>query len=96
MSVNSRKKVPMRKCVATGEMRPKKELVRIVRSKEGLVSVDLTGKKSGRGAYLSKDKEAVLLAKKKNILGNQLDVAIEDSVYDELLDLIEKEQGQSK
>ncbi|MCE4048272.1 MULTISPECIES: YlxR family protein [Bacillaceae] len=94
--MNSRKKVPMRKCVATGEMRPKKELVRIVRSKEGLVSVDLTGKKSGRGAYLSKDKEAVLLAKKKNILGNQLDVAIEDSVYDELLDLIEKEQGQSK
>jgi len=96
MSVNSRKKVPMRKCVATGEMRPKKELVRIVRSKEGLVSVDLTGKKSGRGAYLSKDKEAVLLAKKKNILANQLDVAIEDSVYEELLDLIEKEQGQSK
>ncbi|MDE5051534.1 MULTISPECIES: RNase P modulator RnpM [Niallia] len=95
MSVNS-KKVPMRKCVATGEMRPKKELVRIVRSKEGLVSVDLTGKKSGRGAYLSKDKEAVLLAKKKNILANQLDVAIEDSVYEELLDLIEKEQGQSK
>ncbi len=58
--VNTRKKVPMRKCVATGEMKPKKELVRIVRSKEGEVSIDLTGKKSGRGAYLSKDKEVSL------------------------------------
>lgn len=94
--MNSRKKVPLRKCVATGEMRPKKELVRIVRSKEGEVSVDPTGKKSGRGAYLSKEKEAVLLAKKKNILANQLEVSIDDSIYEELLELIEKEKRQSK
>ncbi|NWN95587.1 MAG: YlxR family protein, partial [Bacillus sp. (in: Bacteria)] len=46
----TRKKIPMRKCVATGEMKPKKEMVRIVRSKEGEVSIDPTGKKSGRGA----------------------------------------------
>ncbi|WP_407938533.1 RNase P modulator RnpM [Niallia nealsonii] len=96
MCVNKPKKVPMRKCVATGEMRPKKELVRIVRSKEGEVTVDLTGKKSGRGAYLSKDKDAVLLAKKKNILSSQLGVAIEDTIYEELMELIEKEQRQSK
>ncbi|WHY79348.1 YlxR family protein [Neobacillus sp. WH10] len=89
--MNSRKKVPMRKCVATGEMKPKKELVRIVRSKEGEVSIDLTGKKSGRGAYLSKDKEAVLLAMKKNTLSNHLEVSIDDSIYEELLELIEKE-----
>ncbi|XJZ28536.1 RNase P modulator RnpM [Bacillota bacterium Lsc_1132] len=94
--MNTRKKVPMRKCVATGEMKPKKELVRIVRSKEGEVSIDLTGKKSGRGAYLSKDKEAVLLAKKKNILSNHLQVAIHDQLYDELLELIEKENRLSK
>ncbi|CAM3422698.1 YlxR family protein [Bacillus sp. ISL-47] len=94
--MNSRKKVPLRKCVATGEMRPKKELVRIVRSKEGEVSVDPTGKKSGRGAYLSKEKEAVLLAKKKNILANQLEVSIDESIYEELLELIEKEKRQSK
>ena len=81
----------MRKCVATGEMKPKKELVRIVRTKEGEVSIDLTGKKSGRGAYLSKDKEAVLLAKKKNTLSNHLEVPIHDSLYEELLELIEKE-----
>ena len=53
------KKIPLRKCVATGEMFPKKEMIRIVRSKEGEVSVDLTGKKSGRGAYVSKSEEAV-------------------------------------
>ncbi|AND42734.1 MULTISPECIES: RNase P modulator RnpM [Bacillales] len=94
--MNNRKKVPLRKCVATGEMRPKKELVRIVRSKEGEVSVDPTGKKSGRGAYLSKEKEAVLLAKKKNILANHLEVSIDDAIYEELLELIEKEKRQSK
>jgi uncharacterized protein len=95
MIVNNRKKVPMRKCVATGEMKPKKELVRIVRSKEGEVSIDLTGKKSGRGAYLSKDKEAVLLAKKKNILSNHLEVSISETLYEELLELIEKDNRQS-
>jgi predicted RNA-binding protein YlxR (DUF448 family) len=89
--VNPKKKVPMRKCVATGEMKPKKELVRIVRTKEGDVSIDLTGKKSGRGAYLSKDREAVILAKKKNTLSNHLEVSINDSLYEELLELIEKE-----
>lgn len=91
MMMNNRRKVPMRKCVVTGEMKPKKELVRIVRSKEGEVSVDLTGKKSGRGAYLTLDKETVLLAKKKNILASQLQVSIDDSIYEELLQLIEKE-----
>lgn len=90
--VNKPRKVPMRKCIATGEMKPKKELVRIVRSKEGEVSIDPTGKKSGRGAYLSKNKDAVLLAKKKNILANHLQVSIDESLYDELLELIEKEQ----
>lgn len=93
--MNSRKKVPMRKCVATGEMRPKKELVRIVRSKEGEVSIDLTGKKSGRGAYLSKDKQAVDLAKKRNILSKQLETQVDDAIYDELIDLIEKESRRS-
>lgn len=90
--MNNGKKVPMRKCVATQEMKPKKELVRIVRSKEGEVSVDLTGKKSGRGAYLSKDKDAILLAKKRNTLANHLDTAIGDEIYEELLELVEKEK----
>ncbi|MED1419327.1 RNase P modulator RnpM [Bacillus smithii] len=86
------KKIPLRKCVATGEMKPKKEMIRIVRSKEGTVSIDPTGKKSGRGAYLSKDKEAVLLAKKNNALSRHLNVQIDDSLYSELIEYIEKEK----
>jgi uncharacterized protein len=89
MGVN--KKIPLRKCVATGEMKPKKEMIRIVRSKEGEVSIDPTGKKSGRGAYLSKDKDVILLAKKKNTLANQLQAKIDESLYDELISLVEKE-----
>ncbi|MFB9987680.1 RNase P modulator RnpM [Bacillus benzoevorans] len=94
--MNNRRKVPMRKCVVTGEMKPKKELIRIVRSKEGEVSVDVTGKKSGRGAYLTLDKDTVLLAKKKNVLSSHLQVSIDDSIYEELLQLIEKENRLSQ
>lgn len=92
----TRKKIPMRKCVATGEMKPKKEMVRIVRSKEGDVSIDPTGKKSGRGAYLSKDEEAVLLAKKKDLLSSHLGAAIDDSFYDEIMAFIQKEKKENK
>jgi predicted RNA-binding protein YlxR (DUF448 family) len=87
----SNRKVPLRKCVATQEMKPKRELVRIVRSKEGEVSIDLTGKKSGRGAYLSRDKESILLAQKKNILEHHLKAKVNPSLYDELLALVEKD-----
>ncbi|RST75517.1 YlxR family protein [Siminovitchia acidinfaciens] len=83
------RKMPMRKCVATGEMKPKKEMIRIVRSKEGEVSVDLTGKKSGRGAYLSKDKEIILAAKSKRVLAGHLQAEIKDEIYDELLSLVD-------
>ncbi|OCA83800.1 RNase P modulator RnpM [Pseudobacillus wudalianchiensis] len=85
------KKIPLRKCVATGEMKAKKEMVRVVRSKEGEVSVDVTGKKSGRGAYVSKTKEAVELAKNKGILSRQLNADVPDSVFEELLSYVEKE-----
>ncbi|WP_153123774.1 RNase P modulator RnpM [Peribacillus tepidiphilus] len=90
--MTSRKKIPLRKCVATGEMKPKKEMIRIVRSKEGEVSIDLTGKKSGRGAYLSLDKEAIMTAKKKDILKRHLEAEIDPSLYDELLQLVDKEK----
>jgi predicted RNA-binding protein YlxR (DUF448 family) len=86
------RKIPLRKCVATGEMKTKKELVRVVRSKEGDVSVDLTGKKNGRGAYITLDKECILQAKKKNILANHLKTKIDETVYEELLQLAEKEK----
>lgn len=86
------KKIPLRKCVATGEMHPKKEMIRVVRSKEGEVSVDLTGKKSGRGAYVSKSEAAVAAAKKKKVLDNQLEVKVPEEIYEELLRIILREQ----
>ncbi|MFJ6207684.1 RNase P modulator RnpM [Lysinibacillus sp. NPDC092081] len=89
MAIN--KKVPLRKCVATGEMLPKKEMVRVVRSKEGEVSVDISGKKPGRGAYVSKSEEAIEIARKKNVLGHQLDMKIPEEIYDELILLIRRE-----
>jgi predicted RNA-binding protein YlxR (DUF448 family) len=90
--VVNRKKIPLRKCIGTGEMKPKKEMIRIVRSKEGEVSIDPTGKKSGRGAYLSLSEEAINAAKKKNSLSNHLDADVPASIYDELLELAAKEK----
>lgn len=89
MSIN--KKVPLRKCVVTGEMLPKRSMIRVVRSKEGIVSVDPTGKLSGRGAYVSKSEEAVEIARNKNILGRHLEVTIPAEIYEELLKLIRRE-----
>lgn len=89
------KKIPMRKCVVTGEMKPKKELIRIVRSKEGDVSIDPTGKKAGRGAYITLSKECILLAKKKNTLAHHLKATIDDSIYEQLLQLAEKGNGET-
>ncbi|EIT85118.1 hypothetical protein A374_12500 [Fictibacillus macauensis ZFHKF-1] len=78
------RKIPMRKCVACQEMKEKKELIRVVRSPEGEVFVDLTGKKSGRGAYLCNDTACFTLAKKKGSLSNQLKVAVPDTVFEQL------------
>ncbi len=80
-------KIPLRKCVITNERLPKKELIRVVKNKEGLVSVDLTGKLNGRGAYLKRDKAVVLKAKKTKKLDRHLEVTIPDSIYTELLEL---------
>ncbi|MFF3021642.1 RNase P modulator RnpM [Gottfriedia sp. NPDC057948] len=87
------RKIPLRKCVVTQEMKPKKELIRIVRSKEGEVSLDPSGKKSGRGAYLTKSVEVVKQAQQKNTLEQQLNAKIDASLYEELLAYIEKEKA---
>ncbi len=79
------KKIPMRKCVVTQERLPKKELVRIVRTTNGTVELDLTGKLNGRGAYLQKKKETVELAMKSKILSRALECEIPQEVYEELL-----------
>lgn len=78
------KKIPMRSCVVTKESLPKKELIRVVRDKEGNVTIDLTGKQNGRGAYLKKDLDVIKKAKKSKILERALGVSIPDNIYEEL------------
>ena len=78
------KKVPMRRCLATNESFPKKELLRIVRTPEGEVKVDETGKMNGKGAYISRSSEALALAKKKKVLNRALEVEIPEEIYAEL------------
>ena len=85
------KKVPLRKCAATGEMFPKKEMIRIVRPKEGEISVDLTGKKSGRGTYVSKSEEAVEIARRNRSIESQLKSTVPEKVYEDLLHAIRRE-----
>ena len=78
------KKIPMRKCVVTQLQYPKKELIRVVKDKEGNVSVDPTGKMNGRGAYLKKDIEVFETAKKKGILQKVLEIDIPDRIFEDL------------
>ncbi len=78
------KKIPMRSCVVTHEKLEKRELLRIVRDKFGVVSIDKTGKAPGRGAYIKKDINVVEKAKKSKILDKVLEVNIEDSFYEEI------------
>lgn len=84
------KKIPMRTCVVTNEKLPKKELVRVVRDKEGNVSVDLTGKANGRGVYLKGDIEVIEKAKNSKVLDRKLEVNVPDSIYDELKEVVSK------
>lgn len=82
------KKIPLRKCVITNEQHPKSELIRVVRTPEKEVVVDLTGKVRGHGAYVCKDKKVIELAQKKKTLDRALEIAIPDEIYDELKKLV--------
>ncbi len=84
------KKIPMRTCVVTREKLPKQELLRVVRTPEGNVVVDESGKMNGRGAYIKKDVAVLEQAKKKKVLERQLECTIEESVYDDIREKIEK------
>lgn len=78
------KKIPLRKCVGCGEMKPKKELVRVVRSPEGAVSIDRTGRSPGRGAYLCPRLACLQAARKARRLEKAFACAIPAEVYDHL------------
>lgn len=78
------RKIPLRKCIGCGEMKDKRILVRIVRNKEGEISVDLTGKKPGRGAYICKNADCLNKAQKAKRLERAFSAAIEPEIYDAL------------
>ena len=77
-------KIPMRRCTGCGEMKEKKSLIRIVRTPEGDIRLDRTGKINGRGAYLCDDPSCLRKAQKKRSLQRSLNTAIPDSIFDEL------------
>lgn len=83
------KKIPQRTCVITHEKFPKQELLRIVRTPENLVRVDLTGKLNGHGAYIKKDIEVIEKARKSKVLERILETSINDEVYEEMKKVIE-------
>lgn len=78
------RKIPLRKCSGCGEMKPKAELVRVVRSPEGDLSMDLTGRKAGRGAYVCHNIECLRIARKRKALERSFACAIPSEIYDRL------------
>ncbi|WP_278557135.1 RNase P modulator RnpM [Limosilactobacillus vaginalis] len=80
-----KRKVPMRKDIVTGEMMPKRQLIRVVKNKEGEVTLDPTGKKSGRGAYIAVDVEIAKRVKEEKTFEKAFHVKLDDSFYDELI-----------
>ena len=85
-----KKKIPMRKCVGCGEMKPKKELMRILRTEENEFCVDITGKKNGRGAYLCHSVECF----KKAVKNKGLERSFKQGIPQEVYDRLEKEMGE--
>lgn len=84
------RKVPTRKCIGCGEQKPKRELVRIVRSKDGEISLDMTGKKNGRGAYICPKLDCL----KKVRRNRGLDRSFQMTVPEEIYELLEKEMDE--
>lgn len=101
-----KRKLPLRKCSGCGESKPKKELIRIVKSPDAVdengrlinpngISLDLTGKKSGRGAYICRSAECLMLARKSRRIEHSFSCSIPDEVYSTLeKELAKNEQSQ--
>ena len=83
------RKIPMRSCVVTREKLPKVELLRIVRTTDGNIVADLTGKINGRGAYIKKDVTVLEKAMKSKVLERVLETEISDNIYNEIKEIIE-------
>lgn len=81
VTVLKQKKIPMRMCLGCQEMKPKRELIRVVRNRENEVTVDFTGKKQGRGAYICKSVPCLEKAKKLKRLEKAFEMQISDEIY---------------
>lgn len=86
-------KIPMRMCLGCNEMKPKKELMRVVKSSDGLISLDFTGKKNGRGAYICKSSECFNKARKTRRIEKSFSCRIDDGVYEVMADELEKTEN---
>ena len=82
--MNEPRKIPMRKCVGCNKMKPKRELIRVVRGPEGGISLDRTGKANGRGAYLCPDAECLKRARKRRSLERAFGCLVEGIIYEAL------------
>ena len=82
------KKIPMRTCVVTREQFPKMELIRVIRTPEGEITIDTKGKANGRGAYVKKDLAVIDKARKTKVLERVLEIEIKEEIYRELEDYI--------
>ncbi|HEP1448641.1 TPA: YlxR family protein [Streptococcus pyogenes] len=79
------KKIPLRKSLVSGEIVAKRDLLRIVKTKDGQVFIDPTGKQNGRGAYIKLDNQEALMAKKKQVFNRSFSMDIPESFYDDLI-----------
>ncbi|KRM44126.1 hypothetical protein FD47_GL000816 [Lentilactobacillus parafarraginis DSM 18390 = JCM 14109] len=91
-----KRKIPMRKDIVSGEMAPKKELVRIVRDADGNVSIDETGKKSGRGAYISINVDIAKKAKADHVFEKAFSTQLDESFYDDLIAYIDHKRARKE
>ena len=89
------KKIPMRMCVGYREMKPKREMARIVRSPEGVISLDRVGRAPGRGAYVCHNPECLKRAMKANLLAKAFECPVEREVYEQLMAQLSDEPGDS-
>lgn len=90
------RKVPMRKDIVTGEMFPKKELVRVVKNKENKVMIDPTGKQNGRGAYILLDVETAKKAKSEKVFNKAFGMSIPNDFYDQLIAYVDHKVARIK
>ncbi|MCI1894985.1 MAG: YlxR family protein [Lactobacillus sp.] len=91
-----KRKIPMRKDLLSGEMFPKKSLVRIVKQQDNTVAIDPTGKAAGRGAYVALDPAAVQKAKKKQLIEKAFSIKIDPSFYDELFAYVDHQKARQE